>query len=121
MVFAMRMICNYQMIELHFLTRNIGPTQVTPTAQRLTVNIYRLLLAFPAGLALANLLAAALAILLHHIGMEQSEAMTLSLLVAYLAMPAWMLWIYCTANLAWLGAKGLLFGLVCAIVIYFPW
>ena len=52
--------------------------------------------------------------------MEQSEAMTLGLLAAYLAMPAWMLWIYCTADLAWLGAKGLLLGLLCAIVIYFP-
>jgi uncharacterized membrane protein YobD (UPF0266 family) len=83
--------------------------------------LVRLLLALPAGLALANLLAAALAILLHNTGMERSEAMTLSLLVAYLAMPAWMLWIYCTANLAWIGAKGLFFGLVCAIVIYFPW
>uniref|UniRef100_UPI0030F9D6A5 hypothetical protein n=1 Tax=uncultured Limnobacter sp. TaxID=199681 RepID=UPI0030F9D6A5 len=83
--------------------------------------IYCLLLAFPAGLALANLLAAAMAILLFNAGMEQSEAMTLSLLLAYLAMPCWMLWIYCTSSLAWLSAKGLLFGLLCAIVIYFPW
>ncbi len=80
-----------------------------------------LLLAFPAGLALGNLFAAALAILLFKSGMEQSEAMTLSLLLAYLAMPCWVLWIYCTASLAWLSAKGLLFGLLCAIVIYFPW
>lgn len=80
-----------------------------------------LLLAFPAGLALANLFAAALAILLFKAGMEQGEAMTLSLLLAYLAMPCWVLWIYCTASLAWLSAKGLLFGLLCAIVIYFPW
>ena len=83
--------------------------------------IYCLLLAFPAGLALANLLAAAMAILLFNAGMEQSEAMTLSLLLAYLAMPCWMLWIYCTSSLAWLSAKGLLFGLLCAIVIYCPW
>jgi hypothetical protein len=83
--------------------------------------IYCLLLAFPAGLALANLLAAAMAILLFNAGMEQSEAMTLSLLLAYLAMPCWMLWIYCSSSLAWLSAKGLLFGLLCAIVIYFPW
>ena len=83
--------------------------------------IYCLLLAFPAGFALANLLAAAMAILLFNAGMEQSEAMTLSLLLAYLAMPCWMLWIYCTSSLAWLSAKGLLFGLLCAIVIYFPW
>lgn len=94
--------------------------QVTSLSRRLTVNFYRLLLAFPAGLALANLLAAALAIVLFRFGMERSEAMTIGLLAAYLAMPAWMLWIYCTANLAWLSAKGLLFGLLCAIVIYFP-
>ncbi|MBU0784975.1 MAG: hypothetical protein KJ798_13325 [Gammaproteobacteria bacterium] len=93
---------------------------MTPTSRNLSVNFYRLLLAFPAGLALANLLAAALAIGLFKFGMAQSEAMTLGLLAAYLAMPAWMLWIYCTANLAWLGAKGLLLGLLCAIVIYFP-
>lgn len=83
--------------------------------------IYCLLLAFPAGLVLANLLSAALAILMFKSGMEQSEAMTLGLLLAYLAMPCWMLWIYCTSSLAWLSAKGLLFGLLCAIVIYFPW
>lgn len=80
-----------------------------------------LLLAFPAGLALANLFAAALAILLFKTGIEQSEAMTLSLLLAYLAMPCWVLWIYCTASLVWLSVKGLLFGLLCAIVIYFSW
>ena len=109
------------MIELHFKAfKTATSAQVTSTTQRFTMNVYRLLLAFPAGLALANLLAAALAILLSRFGMEQSEAMTLGLLAAYLAMPAWMLWIYCTADLAWLGAKGLLLGLLCAIVIYFP-
>lgn len=83
--------------------------------------IVRLVLAFPVGLAQANLLAAASAILLHKASMDQSEAFTLSLLIAYLAMPVWMLWVYCTANLSWLAAHGLLFGLMCGIVIYYPW
>ena len=83
--------------------------------------IFCLLLAFPAGLVLANLLAAAWAILLFKAGMDQSEAMTFSLLLAYLAMPCWVLWIYCTSSLVWLSTKALLFGLLCAIVIYFPW
>lgn len=60
------------------------------------VRVYQLALAFPAGWALANLLAATLATVLVTLGLAPAEALMLGLLVAYLALPCWVLLVFCS-------------------------
>jgi hypothetical protein len=76
--------------------------------------VYRLLLGFPGGLALANLFAAAVAAVLGQFGMPTSEGLTTGLLLAYLGLPAWLLWVYCTGSLFWTTVSGLVFGMLSA-------
>lgn len=62
------------------------------------LRVYQVLLAFPAGLALANLLAATLAAVLVALGLAHAEALMLGLLVAYLALPCWVLLVFCARH-----------------------
>lgn len=80
--------------------------------------IFRLLLAFPGGMALANLLAAVIAAILGTLGMDASEGLTTGLLLAYLALPGWLLWVYCTKSLFWTTTTGVLFGMASAAFFY---
>lgn len=76
------------------------------------LRVYQVLLAFPAGLALANLLAAALAAVLVALGLAQAEALMLGLLVAYLALPCWVLLVFCTEHTRHLGLCAASLGLL---------
>ncbi|HEX4918262.1 MAG TPA: hypothetical protein VFV43_10225 [Limnobacter sp.] len=76
-----------------------------------------LLMAFPGGLLLSNLLAATLGIGLAGLGMAQSESMVLALLICYVLWPCWLLWVYCTQSLPWLLIQALGLGVPCTLVL----
>lgn len=60
--------------------------------------LFLLVLAFPVGFALANLLASGLAIGFKWLGMKPAEATMLAIVLGFVAWPIWLLWVYRIRN-----------------------